>query len=183
MFEVNAIGPVTVTNAFLPLLKISHGRLVIVSSLAGMHIQNSNCVFWIKSFTSITSKSFWNQMYRTCDIISKWRKIKLYEYRERQLFSNDINKLERVYIFCNCENVKKSWHGLGYLKHKVILKFANIFRWLENGFFCLICVHCYFLKFLLRWTLGKGIWMYLSSVLLDFLKTSVKCLVRSYCYK
>jgi short-subunit dehydrogenase len=45
MFEVNAIGPVTVTNAFLPLLKISHGRVVIVSSLAGMHTQHSNCVF------------------------------------------------------------------------------------------------------------------------------------------
>jgi NAD(P)-dependent dehydrogenase (short-subunit alcohol dehydrogenase family) len=45
VFEVNAIGPVTVTNAFLPLLKISHGRLVIVSSITGMHIQNGNCVF------------------------------------------------------------------------------------------------------------------------------------------
>jgi len=38
VLEVNAIGPVTVTNAFLPLLKISHGRVVIVSSLLGMHI-------------------------------------------------------------------------------------------------------------------------------------------------
>jgi NAD(P)-dependent dehydrogenase (short-subunit alcohol dehydrogenase family) len=35
VFEVNAIGPVTVTNAFLPLLKISHGRVIIVSSLLG----------------------------------------------------------------------------------------------------------------------------------------------------
>ena len=38
VLEVNAIGTVTVTNAFLPLLKISHGRVVIVSSLLGMHI-------------------------------------------------------------------------------------------------------------------------------------------------
>jgi NAD(P)-dependent dehydrogenase (short-subunit alcohol dehydrogenase family) len=45
IFDVNAIGPVTVTNAFLPLLKISHGRVVIVSSVAGMHIQSSNCIF------------------------------------------------------------------------------------------------------------------------------------------
>jgi len=35
IFEVNAIGPVTVTNAFLPLLKISHGRVIVVSSAAG----------------------------------------------------------------------------------------------------------------------------------------------------
>jgi short-subunit dehydrogenase len=39
MFAINAIGPVTVTNAFLPLLKISHGRVVIVSSVGGMHIR------------------------------------------------------------------------------------------------------------------------------------------------
>jgi NAD(P)-dependent dehydrogenase (short-subunit alcohol dehydrogenase family) len=39
MFDVNSIGPLTVTNAFLPLLKISHGRVVIVSSLAGMHMK------------------------------------------------------------------------------------------------------------------------------------------------
>jgi NAD(P)-dependent dehydrogenase (short-subunit alcohol dehydrogenase family) len=39
MFDVNSIGPLTVTNAFLPLLKISHGRVVIVSSVAGMHIK------------------------------------------------------------------------------------------------------------------------------------------------
>jgi len=45
VFEVNAIGPVSVTNAFLPLLKISHGRLVIVSSVIGMHIQSSHCIF------------------------------------------------------------------------------------------------------------------------------------------
>ena len=45
MFEVNAIGPLTVTNAFLPLLKISHGRVVIVSSVMGMHIQSSHCIF------------------------------------------------------------------------------------------------------------------------------------------
>jgi len=38
ILEVNAISHVTVTNAFLPLLKISHGRVVIVSSVAGMHI-------------------------------------------------------------------------------------------------------------------------------------------------
>jgi len=42
--EVNAIGPLAVTNAFLPLLKISHGRVVIVSSLAGMHIQSSHYI-------------------------------------------------------------------------------------------------------------------------------------------
>nr|AGM32830.1 Rossmann-fold NAD(P)(+)-binding protein [Coptotermes formosanus] len=35
IFEVNAIGPLTVTNAFLPLLRISSGRVVIVSSAAG----------------------------------------------------------------------------------------------------------------------------------------------------
>jgi NAD(P)-dependent dehydrogenase (short-subunit alcohol dehydrogenase family) len=45
VLEVNAIGPVTVTKAFLPLLKISHGRVVIVSSLAGMHIKISHCIF------------------------------------------------------------------------------------------------------------------------------------------
>jgi NAD(P)-dependent dehydrogenase (short-subunit alcohol dehydrogenase family) len=45
IFEVNAIGPLTVTNAFLPLLRISHGRVVIVSSASGMHIQISHCVF------------------------------------------------------------------------------------------------------------------------------------------
>jgi NAD(P)-dependent dehydrogenase (short-subunit alcohol dehydrogenase family) len=45
MFDVNTIGPVTVTKAFLPLLKISHGRVVIVSSLAGTHVQSSNCIF------------------------------------------------------------------------------------------------------------------------------------------
>jgi NAD(P)-dependent dehydrogenase (short-subunit alcohol dehydrogenase family) len=39
VFEVNAMGPVTVTNAFLPLLRISRGRVVIVSSVAGMHIE------------------------------------------------------------------------------------------------------------------------------------------------
>jgi short-subunit dehydrogenase len=39
MFEVNAIGPVTVTNAFLPLLRISRGRVVIISSVTGMHIE------------------------------------------------------------------------------------------------------------------------------------------------
>jgi len=44
-FEVNAIGPVTVTNAFLPLLKISHGRVVVVSSVAGKHTQISHCIF------------------------------------------------------------------------------------------------------------------------------------------
>jgi NAD(P)-dependent dehydrogenase (short-subunit alcohol dehydrogenase family) len=43
--DVNAIGPVAVTNAFLPLLKISHGRVVIVSSLTGMHIKISHCIF------------------------------------------------------------------------------------------------------------------------------------------
>lgn len=35
IFEVNAIGPVTVTNAFLPLLRISRGRVVIISSVTG----------------------------------------------------------------------------------------------------------------------------------------------------
>jgi len=45
VFEINAIGPVTVTNAFLPLLKISHGRVVVVSSVAGMHTQSSHCIF------------------------------------------------------------------------------------------------------------------------------------------
>jgi NAD(P)-dependent dehydrogenase (short-subunit alcohol dehydrogenase family) len=45
MFEVNAIGPVTVTNAFFPFLKISHGRVVIVSSVLGMHVQSSNLIF------------------------------------------------------------------------------------------------------------------------------------------
>jgi NAD(P)-dependent dehydrogenase (short-subunit alcohol dehydrogenase family) len=45
VFEVNAIGPVTVTNAFLPLLRISHGRVVVVSSAAGMHTQSSHCIF------------------------------------------------------------------------------------------------------------------------------------------
>jgi NAD(P)-dependent dehydrogenase (short-subunit alcohol dehydrogenase family) len=45
VFEVNAIGPVAVTNAFLPLLKISHGRVVIVSSLAGKHIKIGHCIF------------------------------------------------------------------------------------------------------------------------------------------
>jgi NAD(P)-dependent dehydrogenase (short-subunit alcohol dehydrogenase family) len=44
-FEVNAIGPLTVTNAFLPLLRISHGRVIIVSSLAGMHIKTSHRIF------------------------------------------------------------------------------------------------------------------------------------------
>ena len=45
VLEVNAIGPVTVTNAFLPLLRISHGRVVIVSSVFGMHLQSSHCIF------------------------------------------------------------------------------------------------------------------------------------------
>jgi NAD(P)-dependent dehydrogenase (short-subunit alcohol dehydrogenase family) len=45
VFEVNTIGPVTITNAFLPLLRISHGRVVIVSSVAGMRIQSSHCIF------------------------------------------------------------------------------------------------------------------------------------------
>jgi len=45
IFEVNAIGPVTVTNAFLPLLKISHGRVVVVSSVAGMHTQINHRIF------------------------------------------------------------------------------------------------------------------------------------------
>ena len=45
IFEVNAIGPVTVTNAFLPLLRISHGRVVIVSSVGGRHIQSRHCIF------------------------------------------------------------------------------------------------------------------------------------------
>jgi NAD(P)-dependent dehydrogenase (short-subunit alcohol dehydrogenase family) len=58
IFEVNAIGPFTVTNAFLPLLKISHGRVVIVSSVAGMHIQSSHFIFCIQIFTSITAQNF-----------------------------------------------------------------------------------------------------------------------------
>jgi len=45
VFEVNAIGPVTVTNAFLPLLKISHGRVVVVSSVLGKHTQSCHCIF------------------------------------------------------------------------------------------------------------------------------------------
>ena len=45
LFEVNAIGPLTVTNSFLPLLKISRGRVVFVSSLAGMYIPSSHCIF------------------------------------------------------------------------------------------------------------------------------------------
>jgi len=45
VFEVNAIGPVTVTNAFLPLLKISHGRVIIVSSLLGMQTESCHCIF------------------------------------------------------------------------------------------------------------------------------------------
>jgi short-subunit dehydrogenase len=45
IFEVYAIGLMTVTNAFLPPLKISHGRVVIVSSVAGMHIKINHCIF------------------------------------------------------------------------------------------------------------------------------------------
>jgi len=45
IFEVNAIGPVTETNAFLPLLKISHGRVVVVSSVTGKHTQSCHCIF------------------------------------------------------------------------------------------------------------------------------------------
>jgi 3-hydroxybutyrate dehydrogenase len=38
VFDVNTFGPVAVTNAFLPLLRKSRGRVAIVSSLAGMYI-------------------------------------------------------------------------------------------------------------------------------------------------
>jgi 3-hydroxybutyrate dehydrogenase len=38
VFDVNTFGPVAVTNAFLPLLRRSRGRVVIVSSLAGMYV-------------------------------------------------------------------------------------------------------------------------------------------------
>jgi 3-hydroxybutyrate dehydrogenase len=40
IFDVNTFGPVRVTKAFLPLLRISRGRVVIVSSLAGMSVQS-----------------------------------------------------------------------------------------------------------------------------------------------
>lgn len=36
--EVNALGPVLVTKTFLPLLRKSGGRIVIVASLAGIEI-------------------------------------------------------------------------------------------------------------------------------------------------
>jgi 3-hydroxybutyrate dehydrogenase len=39
VFDVNTFGPVAVTNAFLPLLRKSRGRVVIISSLAGMYVQ------------------------------------------------------------------------------------------------------------------------------------------------
>jgi NAD(P)-dependent dehydrogenase (short-subunit alcohol dehydrogenase family) len=41
VFDVNTFGSVAVTNAFLPLLRKSRGRVVIVSSLAGMYAQST----------------------------------------------------------------------------------------------------------------------------------------------
>ena len=38
MLDVNTLGPVHVTKSFLPLLKQSQGRVVIVTSLAGESI-------------------------------------------------------------------------------------------------------------------------------------------------
>jgi NAD(P)-dependent dehydrogenase (short-subunit alcohol dehydrogenase family) len=40
VFDVNTFGPVRVTTAFLPLLRISRGRVVIVSSMTGMSVQS-----------------------------------------------------------------------------------------------------------------------------------------------
>jgi hypothetical protein len=45
--------------------------VVIVSSVAGMRIQSSHCIFWIQISTSITSQNFWNRGCFTFDIISK----------------------------------------------------------------------------------------------------------------
>jgi NAD(P)-dependent dehydrogenase (short-subunit alcohol dehydrogenase family) len=39
IFNVNIFGPIAITKAFLPLLRISRGRVIIVSSLAGMILQ------------------------------------------------------------------------------------------------------------------------------------------------
>jgi len=89
VFEVNAIGPVTVTNAFLPLLRISHGRVVVVSSLAGMHTQSSHCIFWIECFTSNTSQNFWNQdALHSISSQKRCRKFIFYEQTERKPFCN-----------------------------------------------------------------------------------------------
>lgn len=37
VYEVNSLGPIRVTKAFLPLLRRSHGRIVLVASLAGRY--------------------------------------------------------------------------------------------------------------------------------------------------
>ena len=46
MFEVNSLGMVRVTKAFLPLLRQAQGRVVNVASLAGKSIQPLWC-WWL----------------------------------------------------------------------------------------------------------------------------------------
>lgn len=55
MFEVNALGVVRVTKAFLPLLRESQGRVVVIASMAGK-LHNVSYVFC--AFVYFLKKSF-----------------------------------------------------------------------------------------------------------------------------
>lgn len=40
VYEVNSLGPIRVTKTFLPMLRQSRGRVVLVASLAGEYSQS-----------------------------------------------------------------------------------------------------------------------------------------------